>query len=141
MTMRRDYRRGGVAGRQSRLGLFVMFLAAGVAVAWTCFQAALRVKYGPTPVCYAGTSTPIVDPDKGWQCYKYWINDSDYGWVCIDGDNQTEAQMENTSVSVTEWGGFCTSTNCCGVNTNDVLHYKEQWPGTYCHQRSPCQGG
>jgi hypothetical protein len=112
--------------------------AAGVA-GWTCFTDCNPLSYNPIPLCYAGTNTPPPDPNKGWQCYKYWINDTDYGFSCIPGDGQTAAQIEYVAVSVTEWGGWCTSTNCCAGDK--VLHYRETWTNNYCHRMSPCPPG
>lgn len=108
-----------------------LFLVTGC-LAVTCFRwASPKAKYAPIPLCFAGTETPS-DPSNGWQCCKYYIYDEDYAWGCEDcSDGASACDLVEAIVSVTEWGGFCTGTNSCGVNTNDVLYFKELWPGTY----------
>lgn len=105
-------------------------------MAITCFQWSYpKAKYNPMPWCAAGRDTPPPDAGKGWQCYKYYIYDEDYGWGCESSpDGASACDLVQTTVTVTEWGGFCTGTNNCGINTNDVLHFKELWAGTYGHQ-------
>lgn len=122
------------------LCLLAVITAAGTAVGWDCFKTVQPVKYNPMPFCSDGTKTKA--DDKGWQCYKYWIYDSGYGWDCMDSaDNEVGCQMTNTSVTVTEWGGTCGDDKYCHVYSNDVLYYKELWPGSYAVEKHPCGGG
>jgi hypothetical protein len=133
------------AARTFCAALLLAMLALGTASAWTCFTWAWpTAKYVPVspPWCPDGQYTTPPDPEKGWQCYKYYIEDADYAWGCVGHDDDDLAcQKETTNVTVTERAGMCTegANHICPWTA--VLHYKEVWYQDVGHQRSgQCSG-